>query len=488
MALAANAAEMPSDDQIQKDWAWIDAREVPAWWQDAKFGIFIHWGVYAVPAYGIKGTYSEWYWHNKDAYPVAPKKQERHDATNAFHDRVYGKDTKYEDFAPEFRAEMFDPDHWASVFEAAGAKYVVLTSKHHDGYTLWPNKHASHSFGRPWNSVDVGPGRDLVGELTDAVNKTDVRMGLYYSLWDWFNPVWEKDQAAYVEQVMLPQMYELIETYEPQVLFTDGDWLDPYTLWRSPEFLEWLLKESPVRDSIVINDRWGKVRKQHGGYFTTEYGAGLKDSDRPWEENRGIGFSFGYNRNETLEDYSSAKKLIFMLADIVSRGGNFLLDIGPTADGRIPVIMEDRLIEIGKWLKVNGEAIYGTRQWRRDAQWSEGINPGFDPTEAIGDRRHTAYDIIRLTIDPPEGHAVKELFFTQKDGNVYAMLPSWPANGKVRIHDIEVSDDTVVTMLGHDDPLDFRAKKDGIVVTLPKVVPGKLPSEHIWTLKITNAR
>jgi alpha-L-fucosidase len=467
----AHAAELPSDEQIQKDWAEIDARDVPAWWQDAKFGIFIHWGVYSVPSYGIKGTYSEWYWHNKDAYPVAPKKQPRHEATNEFHNRVYGEDKKYEDFALEFRAEMFEPE----------------TSKHHDGYTLWPNRHASESFGHPWNSVEVGPRRDLVGELTEAVNRTSVRMGLYYSLWDWFNPVWENDQAEYVDTVMLPQMYELIEKYEPQVLFTDGDWLDPYTLWRSPEFLDWLLKESSVKDSIVINDRWGKVRKQHGGYYTTEYGAGLKDSDRPWEENRGIGFSFGYNRNETLEDYSSAKKLIFMLADIVSRGGNFLLDIGPTADGRIPVIMEDRLIEIGKWLKVNGEAIYGTRQWRRNAQWSEGINPESDATESIDDRRHGGYDIFRLTIDPPEGHAVKELFFTQKDDNVYGMMPAWPASGQITIRDININDDTVVTMLGHDEALEYREKKNSIVITLPKAIPGQLPSEHIWTLKITQA-
>jgi alpha-L-fucosidase len=256
IATTAAAQKMPPPEQIEKDWAWIDERDVPAWWQNAKFGIFIHWGVYSVPAYGIKGTYSEWYWHNKDAFPVKPNKQPRHDATNAFHNRVYGEDFRYEEFAPLFRAEMFDPDHWANVFEKAGAGYVVLTSKHHDGYTLWPNKHASESFGHPWNSVEVGPKRDLVGELTEAVNKTSVRMGLYYSLWDWFNPVWERDQAAYVEQVMLPQMYELIETYKPQVLFTDGDWLDPYTLWRSPEFLAWLLKES-------LHDR---VRRRAAGF------------------------------------------------------------------------------------------------------------------------------------------------------------------------------------------------------------------------------
>ena len=481
------AAELPPEDQVSADWAWIDAREVPTWWQDAKFGIFIHWGVYSVPAYGIKGTYSEWYWHNKDADPVAPKKQARHDATNAFHDRVYGKGRKYEDFATDFRAEMFDPDHWAAVFEQSGAKYVVLTSKHHDGYALWPNDHATESFGHPWNSWDVGPRRDLVGELTDAVNKTNVRMGLYFSLWDWFNPVWESDQAEYVDKVMLPQLRELIENYQPQVLFTDGDWLDPYTLWRSTEFLEWLLRSSTVRDDIVINDRWGMVRKQHGGYFTTEYGAGLNNSERPWEENRGIGFSFGYNRNETLEDYSTTKRLVFMLVDIVSRGGNFLLDVGPTADGRIPVIMEDRLAGIGDWLAVNGEAIYGTRPWRNDAQWSEGIKPEFDSTENIGDRRHGGYDVFSLTIDPPEGNAAKEMFFTHKGSTVYALLPEWPQSGKVRIRDIGVGEKSAVTLLGHGSELTFEKVHDGIEVSLPNVVPGRLPSEHIWTLKVTFA-
>jgi len=474
--------------RAEKDWKKIDSRAVPAWWQDAKFGIFIHWGVYSVPSYAIKGTYSEWYWHNKDGYPVKKKKQLRHDKTNEFHDKNYGKDKQYKEFAEEFTTEMFDPDHWANVFQDAGAKYVVLTSKHHDGYTLWPNKHASDSFGMPWNSAEVGPKRDLVGELTDAVNKTDVKMGLYYSLWDWFNPVWEKSKADYVDQVMLPQMYEVVEKYKPEVFFTDGDWIMDYSKWRSLEFLDWLTEESSVKDSVVFNDRWGKVRKNHGGYYTTEYGAGLADNSQPWEENRGIGFSFGFNRNETLADYNSTQKLVFMLVDIVSRGGNFLLDIGPTADGRIPVIMEDRLIEMGKWMKVNGEAIYGTRMWKHDAQWSAGINPGFNDAESFGDRRHGGYDVLAVTINPPKGYAVKELFFTQKDNNVYAMMPSWPASNKITINDIKLTKSSKITMLGVEGELDFKLAGESVEVTLPTLLPGKLPAEHVWTLKVENAK
>ena len=498
MSTCISAAEVKKDNNQQtgkysdsqratKDWAKLDARPVPAWWQDAKFGIFIHWGVYAVPSYAPKGMYSEWYWHNKDAFPVAKKKQFRHDKTVAFHEEHYG-DKTYQEFAPEFTADLFDAEHWANMFKESGAKYVVLTSKHHDGYTLWPNKHASESFGYPWNSMEVGPKRDIVGELTEAVNDTGVRMGLYYSLWDWFNPLWEKSREEYVDKVMLPQMYELVNDYKPAVLFTDGDWIMDYSKWRSVEFLDWLVDESPVKDDVVFNDRWGKVRKNHGGYYTTEYGAGLSDGSRPWEENRGVGFSFGFNRVETLQDYSSSQQLIFMLVDIVSRGGNFLLDVGPTADGRIPVIMEDRLIEIGKWMKVNGEAIYDTRTWKKDAQWSAGKNPGFSDDESFGDRRHGGYDVFELTINPKPGYAVKELYFSQKEGNVYAMMPSWPESGKIVVKDIEVSSDTVVTMLGHDKSLSYKKVKGGIEVTLPTFVPGKAPSQYIWTLKIANAK
>lgn len=476
------------DEKMAADWTHIDQRGVPVWWQDAKFGIFIHWGVYSVPSYAPKGMYSEWYWYNKDAYSVKKKNQYRHDKTNEFHDRVYGKNKTYQEFAPEFTAELFDPEHWAKVFDNAGAKYVVLTSKHHDGYTLWPNKHASDSFGYPWNSAEVGPKRDLVGDLTKAVNATGVKMGVYYSLLEWFNPVWEKNKDEYVEKVMLPQMYELVNQYEPAVLFTDGDWAAHYDKWRSVEFLDWLTKESPVKDDIVFNDRWGKVRKLHGGYFTTEYGAGLKDSELPWEENRGVGFSFGFNRMETLVDYSSAKQLIFMLVDIVSRGGNFLLDVGPTADGRIPVIMEDRLNQIGQWLNVNGEAIYGTRKWIKDAQWSEGKDPGFNAAEIKGDLSGEGYDVFELTINPKPGYAVKELYFTSKAQELFALMPSWPETNKITVKDVELSNDSVVTMLGIEKPLSWIKTDRGIEVSLPVLTPGKLPSEHIWTLKLSKVK
>jgi len=309
----------------------------------------------------VYARYAEWYWNR-----LTVPRQEGHDAFRAFHDRVYGADFKYPDFAGQFKAELFDPEAWADVFKRSGARYVVLTSKHHDGFCLWPSAQSWN-----WNAVDVGPHRDLAGDLTRAVRSRGIHMGFYYSLYEWFNPLYHADVDRYVADHMIPQMKDLVLRYEPDLFWTDGEWDFPSDRWRATEFLSWLFNDSPVRDRVAVNDRWGKeTRGVHGGFFTTEYGlvhdkaAAAETLPHPWEECRGIGNSFGYNRAETLKDYSDPTRLIHLLIDCVSRGGNLLLDIGPTADGRIPVIMEERLLQMGEWLEVNGDAIYGTRPWK----------------------------------------------------------------------------------------------------------------------------
>ena len=162
---------------------------------------------------------------------------------------------------------------------------------------------------------------------------------------------------------MIPQFKDLVTKYKPSIIFSDGEWELSDTAWKSEELLAWLFNESPVAKEVVVDDRWGSnTRGKNTGatYTTSEYGSGM-DASVIWEESQGIGHSYGYNRNEKLEDYKSSHDLILMLVDIVSRGGNLLLDIGPTADGRIPVIMQQRLTDMGNWLQINGEAIYGTR-------------------------------------------------------------------------------------------------------------------------------
>jgi alpha-L-fucosidase len=339
------------------DWADLDRRPLPQWYADAKFGIFIHWGVYSVPAFCAKDEYAEWYYFGL-YNGQEPRK--------SFHRRMYGDTVTYRQLAPLFRAELFDPASWASLFERAGAKYVVLTSKHHDGYALWPS-----TYSPGWNAGDVGPGRDLVSEVTEAVRDQGLKMGLYYSLMEWTNPLFtweipraENDKTRYIDEHMLPQMRELVDRYTPSIFWADGEWTTPSDSLRSEEFVSWLFNHTDVRDEIVVNDRWGNdTRFKHGSFFATEYTDGLDDTDHAWEECRGIGRSFGYNRNEESVDYKTAKELIHMLIRLVSNGGNLLLNVGPMADGRIPEIMQDRLMIIGEWLRTNGEAIYGTRKF-----------------------------------------------------------------------------------------------------------------------------
>lgn len=363
--VSGRAPKPDPDYGYAAEWESLDKRPTPAWFSDAKFGIFIHWGVYSVPAWGPRTDYAEWYLRR-----LRTKGSE----TEAFHKRVYGEDFAYEDFAPLFTAELYDPDEWAELFVRSGARYVVLTSKHHDGYCLWPSKES-----KGWNAVDNGPGRDLLGELTRAVRKTDVKMGFYYSLYEWYHPLYQTDVDKYVTEHMLGQIKDLVVRYEPDIVWTDGEWEHPSSTWRSEEFLAWLFNESPVGEWVVVNDRWGKeTRHVHGGYFTTEYGSGLA-AGHPWEECRGMGHSFGYNRNETVFDYRSPRRIIHTLIEIVSRGGNLLLDIGPTGDGRIPVIMQERLVQIGEWLDVNGEAIYGTRPWVKTHDEKEFTIERIDP-------------------------------------------------------------------------------------------------------------
>jgi alpha-L-fucosidase len=458
-------------------WASLDARPMPAWYADAKFGVFIHWGVYSVPAWAPVGEYAEWYW--QCIRSSDPKKA----MWQPFHEASFGAGFDYSDFAPQFRAELFKPAQWADLFVRSGAKYVVLTSKHHDGFALWPSAEASRTWGRPWNAVETGPQRDVLGDLAASIRERGLTFGLYYSYYEWFNPLWLSDKKRFVGEHMHPQFKDMVTRYRPSLIFNDGEWDLTSTEWRSEELLAWLFNESPVRDEVVVNDRWGSdTRHRHGGYWTTEYAAGLKDGAHPWEESRGMAHSYGLNRAERADDYKTSRELILVLVDIVSRGGNFLLDVGPAADGTIPPLMEQRLLDIGDWLRVNGEAIHGTRAAARTCQWSEGRRPEQD----FGEYR-VRYELLeQVGQHPRDGVAVKQVFFTQKPGVLYAITAGWPGRTLV-LEDVSLPAGAVVSLLGVPGELGVERQGNGLKIALPDLEPGSAPCQHAFVIKLPGA-
>jgi alpha-L-fucosidase len=454
----------------QPTWQSLDKRPVPNWFTDAKFGIFIHWGVYAVPGWCTKGNYAEWYQQGLQGNDTARQK---------FHKAKFG-DRTYYDLANDFKAELFNPDEWAKVFEQSGAKYIVLTSKHHDGFTLWPNKEANKTWGFKWNAVDVGPKRDLLGDLFKAVRKTSVHAGMYYSLYEWFNPLWKVDKNKYAADHVWPQMKELINNYQPDVFWTDGDWEASDTVWKSKEFLTWLYNESIVKNKIIVNDRWGAgLRFKHGGIYTPEYQPDLDFEDHAWEESRGMGFSYGYNREEDAWDYNSTQSLVLQLIDKVSRGGNFLLDIGPDEHGKIPPIMQERLLQMGEWLQINGEAIYNTARWKTHSQWSDGNR---EYKNRSGDM------LLKITVDPDPGYAVKEIFYTYNvaTNSLYAIFPKYPDNKKLVLKDITLPVGTKINFLSTKENISWKQEGGNTVINLPEYNPNKIKAPYAYAVKIEN--
>jgi alpha-L-fucosidase len=464
----------------QPIWESIDKRPTPQWFKDAKFGIFIHWGVYAVPGWSTKGNYAEWYQQGLQTTDTARQK---------FHKAKFGQRTYY-DLANDFKAELYNPDDWAKLFERSGAKYIVLTSKHHDGFTLWPNQNANKTWGFPWNAKDIGPKRDLLGDLFNAVRKTSVHAGMYYSLYEWFNPLWKADPKKYAQEHVWPQMKELINTYQPDVFWTDGDWDAPAETWKSQEFLAWLFNESPVKDKVVVNDRWGSgVRFHHGGIFTPEYQPDLDFEDHDWEESRGMGYSYGYNREEDAWDYNSVQSLVIALIDKVSRGGNFLLDIGPDEHGKIPPIMQERLLDIGEWLNINGEAIYNTRRWKTPVQWSEGRRDYKGGNEHITGDWKTGGDImLKLTVDPDPGYAVKEIFYTYNPAtnNLYAIFPKYPDNKKLVLKDLALPAETKINFLSTKEYISWKQNGANVDISLPEYNPNKMHAPYAYAIRLEN--
>ncbi|MDY6348817.1 MAG: alpha-L-fucosidase, partial [Bacteroidales bacterium] len=359
---------------VQPTWESLNERGYPEWFSDSKLGIFVHWGLYSVPAYASKEGYGEWFYRG-----LMQHVPERMRIMSYYADTTKPVFDQYKELTKHWHGELWNPDEWAQLFKDAGAKYVVLVTKHHDGYCLWDSK-----FQPEWNSVASGPKRNIVGELTNAVRKNGLRMGFYYSLPEWSNPrhIWMEDPddsiGDYVDLYMVPQFKELVSRYKPDLLFSDGDWNNTAEQLRSQELISWYY--NTVGADAIVNNRWGNGTKH--GFLTPEYSAGITNTEVPWAECRGLGRSFGLNRNEDLDNYLTDKELILHFAELVAHGGGMTLNVGPYADGTIPLIQQERLKSLGNWLKINGEAIYGTRPYIIQCQ-REKTSAELPPTESI---------------------------------------------------------------------------------------------------------
>lgn len=434
--------------EYKPEWSSLNTRSVPQWWTDAKFGIFVHWGLYSVPAYApvdeVEGVYQKYAEH----YLMRLLEKNKH--FTKFHQENYGDSISYQDFTKLFKAEFFDPDKWANLFKKSGARYVVLTSKHHDGYSLWPSKES-----KGWNSVDTGPRRDIINDLSVSVRNAGLRFGLYYSLLEWNNPLYSsRDMEKWTSEHMIPQMKDIVNRYKPEIIFADGEWDYTSDKLKSEQFLAWLYNESPVKNTVVVNDRWGKeTRSKHGGYYTTEYnliGNDLNTGriEHPWEESRGIGTSYGFNQFETSAHYYSSRQLIHLLIEKVGNGGNLLLNVGPKANGLLPVVMEERLLDIGKWLAINGEAIYGTIAWHARPD-----------TEKDG------------------------IFYTLKGNDLYIICTKWPEDG-IRIDG--ATKRAQVSLVGANVKIKQNVAKNRLTIQPPLINPANSLSEHAWVFKVSN--
>ena len=352
------------------DWNRL-ARPVPQWYRDAKLGIFIHWGAYSVPAWaeptGELGAvdeatwfrhnaYAEWYW-NTIRFDDSPAR--RH------HRETYG-DAPYDDFLDAWRAEEFDPADWARLFARAGARYVVPTTKHHDGIALWDAPGTGTR-----NTVRRGPRRDLVRDLETAVRDAGLRFGVYYSGGlDWsITDLPVLDNGAAVRQLRpvdaayaayaYAHVRDLVDRYHPDVLWNDIEWPDAGKHGYALGLLELLEHYYATVPDGVVNDRWGDT---HRDYETSEYQHHLDSENAAvWENCRGIGLSFGYNQVEDSSHLLDGPALVRHLLDVVSRGGNLLINVGPTASGLVPSGQRTALESLGEWMAVNDRAVHGSR-------------------------------------------------------------------------------------------------------------------------------
>jgi alpha-L-fucosidase len=423
LAPAVRAATLETKEQR-------DARM--AWWREARFGMFIHWGLYAVPAGEWKGQRTdkigEWIMKNL-RIPAA----------------------EYETLLPRFNPVRFDAREWVRIAKDAGMKYIVITSKHHDGFALFDSKASDYDvMATPFR-------RDILKELAAACQEAGIRLGFYHSILDWHHPdaqgpafpdyekVKNPNWPRYVESYMKPQLKELLTGYGPvAVLWFDGEWVGEWTEEQGRELDAFL---RPLQPAILVNNRIGKGRQgmkglTREGAFGGDFGTpeqevppmGLPGVD--WESCMTMNDTWGYKHFD--ENWKSSEKLVRTLVDVASKGGNFLLNVGPTAEGLIPSPSVERLAAMGRWLRTNGEAVYGTSA---------------SPVPA-----------------PSWGR------ITRKPGWLYLHVFEWPASGTLEVAVPALPRKAYLLADPARKPLEARAEGGVLKLKLPPAAPDPIAS------------
>ncbi len=471
------------------DFSSLDRHTAPEWYLDAKLCIFYDWGPYSIAGYGEKGwsraRYPDWYLNRM-----------YHDYKD-YHSKTWGKDFQRDDFIPLFTAKNFNAGDIVNLVKMSGAKYIVPFNKHHGGYCLWDSKFTKRDV------VDMYPGRDLTAEIVDACKKDGIHFGFYFSVEDYEYPMIDRNDSLYIrywssgmapdnagvaevkgevtgrfipekhnrmlsgkvpvrnfiDDYIVPQAKEFIDKYDPDILWFDGEWQRPAEYYKTPEIVAYFYNHAEGRKKVAANDRMGQgSRENHGDFFTSETDEVVETMDYPWEENRSMSESYGYNHTDSLENYLTPDELIQMLVRIVAKGGNLNLIVNPDGTGEVSAIQRNLLRELGDWLSVNGEAIYGSR-----------------PYEKICDNTQLGQPVwYTMSKDSTYG---------------YAIVFEWPKSETFILSGANPVWDSQVYMLGYDKPLqwvDTGRKKWGMSVKIPAEMladPDSRPGKHAWVIK-----
>jgi alpha-L-fucosidase len=462
----------------EPNWSSLKKWQTPQWLRDAKFGIYTHWGVYAVPAQGPNGT---WYANQVYTRPDSPQRR--------YHEATYGPLEKfgYKDFIPMFTGEKFNADEWAELFKKSGARFAGPVAEHHDGFPMWDTKFTE------WNASKMGPKRDVVGELEVAVKKQGMKFvtafhhaeaWLYFPTWDkrydcgdpkysaLYGPIHAKGELpskAFLDQ-WKGKIIEVIDKYDPDFVWFDFG-LELVTDTYKQEMLAYYYNRAVKNKKEVVVSYKGHDLPPGAGLLDLELGQEAELTYYEWITDTSIDDGQGWGYVKGL-GFKTVDNLIDNLIDRVSKNGYLLLNIGPKPDGTIPDEAKERLLAMGDWLRINGEAIYGTTSW---------FTYGEGPTKFPKSGENNENSAMVYT--------GQDIRFTVKGNNLYAMVLDWPGE-KILIKSLAPrgltwaglypSEIVSVTMLGDGRELKWEMTKEGLTIETPKT----RPCNHAYSFKI----